>query len=167
MSRGMEGVTYIPTAFQDVVALLKSAALAAVEEPLAKKRGLNILYDIGSAGAAYSMAEISVSGMTPAQIEVYLAEHRQALIDFGNRFLGDEEATADEQEYPEGEEQDPDGESETLGLGNGFGIKVVIYHNFLANRTAAELRAYLKNRRIPKHGKFAKALSEAFRDAQP
>ena len=81
------------------------------------------------------------------------------MIAFGVRLL---QETSDEEEYPEDEEQDPDEESETLGYANGFGIKYAIYHHFLANRSLSELRAFLKNRRIPKHTKFAKELQKVF-----
>ena len=161
-----EGITVISTSHQDVLALLKSDALSAVEKPIASQTGLNIIYDHGSASTSYTQAEISVCGMTTDQIEDYLTANRDSLIDFGVRFMSDEDATSDEQEYPEGGGGDPDGESETLGYGNGFGIKVAIYHNFLANRTPTEFRAFLKNRRIPKHTKFAKELARVFAESQ-
>ena len=162
-----EGITVIPISFQDVGALLKSDELSAVEKEIASRCRLNIIYDRGSAGTSYTQAEISVCGMTVDQLTGYLADNKNSLIDFGVRFMSDEDATNDEQEYPEGEEQDPDGESEALGYGNGFGIKVAIYHNFLANRTAAEFRAFLKNQRIPKHTKFAKELARTFAGSNP
>jgi hypothetical protein len=160
--RTPEGITLVPTPYQDVVALLKSEALSAVEGPIAARCRMTIIYDGGSASTSYVQAEISVSGMTTRQIEDYLAANKESLIEFGVCFLQDPEATRDEQEYPEGEEQDPDEVIATLGYGNGFGIKVAIYHNFLANRTPAEFRAFLKNRRIPKHAKFAKELERVF-----
>ena len=104
--------------------------------------------------------------MSVSEIVDYMVNHRKHLIEFGVRFLGDDDATNDEQEYPEGEEQDSDGESVSLGYGVGFGVKCTIYHNFLSNRPAAELRAFLKNRRIPRHTKFAKELVRVFTDTQ-
>ncbi|MFP6676466.1 MAG: hypothetical protein VB878_15385 [Pirellulaceae bacterium] len=53
-----------------------------------------------------------------------------SLIEFGIRFLGDEEATEDVQEYPEEEESGPDEADaiiEKLGLSAGFGITHAIY----------------------------------------
>lgn len=153
-----EGITITPTTYQEVVSLLTSDELAAVECPIAERRRLRILRDLASTTTSYLQAEVSVSGLTVAEIRKYLALHRSSLIAFGVRFLGDGDATKEEQEYPEGEEQDPDGASETLGLGVGFGVKYAIYHNFLTNRSASDFRAFLKNRRIPKHTKFAKEL---------
>lgn len=157
-----EGITVIPVSYQDVVALLKSDVLSDVEQQIASRCHMKIIYDYGSVTTSYTQAEISVSGMTTAQLGSYLADHKESVIEFGVRFFNDTETTTDEQEYPEGEEQDPDGKSETLGYGNGFGIKVAIYHSFLTARAPADLRAFLKNRRIPKHAKFAKELARVF-----
>lgn len=162
-----EGINPIVTSHQEVLSLLKSDALSAVERPIAAKCRLDIIYDYGSPSTSSTQAEISVSGMATDQIEEYLTINRDLLIDFGVRFLSDKDATSDEQEYPDGEEQDPDGGSETLGYGTGFGIKVAIYHNFLANRTPAEFRAFLKNRRIPQHAKFAEDLARVFARSRP
>lgn len=146
--------------------MLKSDALSAVEQPIAAQRRLKIVYDDGTASTSHIRAEISVSGMTTAAIGEYLSHYQEAVIHFGVRFLGDQGATSDEQEYPVGEEQDPPGESEVLGLGNGFGIKIAIYHNFLANRPPAEFVAFLKNRRIPKAAKFARDLARVYGESQ-
>ena len=157
-----DSLTVAPTSYQHVVSLLKSDALSNVERPIASKCRLNITYDHGAASVSYTQAEISVCGMTTDELADYMTNNVDALIDFGVRFMNDEDSARDEQEYPDGEEQDPDGDSETVGYGNGFGIKVAIYHNFLSNRTPSEFRAYLKNRRIPKHTKFAKELARVF-----
>ncbi|MCA9146632.1 MAG: hypothetical protein KDB05_27830 [Planctomycetales bacterium] len=157
-----EGITVVPVAYQDVLALLTSDAVTDVEQAIASQLRFKIIQDHGATSTSYTQAEISVSGMTTDQIERYLRSDRDLVIAFGVRFLRDDDATSDEQEYPEGEEQDPDGESETLGYGNGFGIKYAIYHNFLANRPSSEFRAFLKNRRIPKHTKFANELVRIF-----
>jgi hypothetical protein len=160
------GITVIPTSYPEVVALLKSAPLDAVERAIADRLRAKIIDHASAASISYTQGEISVSGMTVGQIEAYLAANRKPLIDFGVRFLGDQEATSDEQEYPTGEEQDQDQPGVDLGLARGFGIKIAIYHNFLANRAPAELRAFLKNRRIPRHAKFAKELERVFRASQ-
>jgi len=162
-----EGISLTPTDYQEIVALLTSNELAAVECPIADRCRLRIIRDLASTTTTHLQAEVSVSGMTVAEITHYLARNRNHLIAFGVRFLGDSDATKEEQEFAEGDEQDADGESETMGLGVGFGVKYAIYHNFLANRTAAEFRAFLKNRRIPKHTKFAKELERVFAEAGP
>ena len=159
-----EGITIVPTTHQEVVALLTSDELAAVESPIAERCRFKILRDLASSTTSHVQAEISVSGMSVPEIVVYMRNHRNHLIEFGVRFLGDEAATDDEQEYPEGEEQDSDGESESLGYCIGFGVKYAIYHNFLANRPAADFRAFLKNRRIPGHTRFAKELARVLSD---
>ena len=162
-----EGISLIPTSFQEIVALLTSEELAAVECPIADQCRLRIIRDIASTTTSHLQAEVSVSGMTVVEITNYLARYRNHLVAFGVRFLGDSKATEEEQEFAEGEEQDADGESETMGLGVGFGVKYAIYHNFLCNRPATEFRAFLKNRRIPKHTKFAKELQRVFAEAGP
>ena len=157
-------IKIIPIEYHQVRAILESDALKAIEEPIAAKRGLAILYDFSSASTTYTLADISVSGMSSAQLETLLREHRDRIITFGILFACDQEANRDEEEYPEGEEPDEDEDpGEVLGLGCGFGIKYAIYYNFVANRTPAELRAYLKNRRIPQAAKFAMALERIFR----
>lgn len=161
-----DGIQIIPTVYQEVLALLKSDVLAAVEQPIAAGRRLKMIYDDGTASMTYLRAQISVSGLTTADIAKYLSQNTDALIRFGLRFLGDHEATSDDQEYPEGEEQDPPGESEILGLSNGMGIKMAIYHNFLANRTLSELLAYLKNRRVPKAANFARDLIRVYGESR-
>lgn len=166
-----EGLEVIPTSHGDVVALLQSAPLADVEQTIASRCGAEIDYDNGTAAVSGTQGEISVCGLTTNELEQYLVANRERLIKFGVRFLSDEEATSEQEEYPEGEEPDPDDddeddEGETIGYGNGFGITIAIYHNFLANRTAAELRADLKNRRIPRHTVFAKDLTRVFAESE-
>jgi hypothetical protein len=161
-----DGIKIIPTVYQEVLALLKSDALVVVEHPIAAGRRLKLIYDDGTASMTYLRAEISVSGLTTADIAEYLSHNQDALIRFGLRFLGDQDATSDEQEYAEGEEQDPPGESEVLGLSNGMGIKIAIYHNFLTNRTPTEFVAFLKNRRIPKAATFAQHLARVYVESQ-
>ncbi|WP_164101408.1 hypothetical protein [Candidatus Laterigemmans baculatus] len=161
-----EGITVTPTSYQDIVALLTSDELAAVESPIAERCRLKILRDLASTTTSYLQAEVSVLGMTVAEIRNHLALHQNRLVDFGIRFITYKEATKEEQEYPEGEEQDSDGKSEAVGLGVGLGIKYAIYHNFVVNRPAAEFRAFLKNHRIPKHTKFAKELERVFAEVE-
>lgn len=159
-----EGITIIPTDQQEVIMLLKSEALAAVEQPLAAALKAEIIYDNSTTNLSLIRGEISVCGLTAGQIETYLLEQRDSVIRFATRLLQDVEANEDAEEYPEGEEPDPDDEdeSEELGYANGFGITMAIYRNFLANRSSKDLRAYLKNRRIPQHTKFAKQLEIIF-----
>ena len=57
----------------------------------------------------YTLAEMSVSGMTAAQIRQLLDTRSDEIIELGVAFLRDEAATSDEQEFAEGEEQDPSG----------------------------------------------------------
>ena len=161
-----DGIKIIPTVYHEVMTLLGSEALAAVEVPIAARRHLKLIHDHGTASTTYIRAEISVSGLTSADLEQYLTLHKEEIIRFGVRFLGDQDATSEEQEYAEGEEQDPAEGSEVLGLGNGFGIKIAIYHNFLTNRTPPELLAFLKNRRIPKAATFARDLTRVYGESQ-
>lgn len=156
-----DGLTVVPVTHQEVLALLKSDTHMAVEQEIATRCNMKILYDYESASLSSIQSDISVSGLSASQMEDYLLNNKDSIIEFAVRFQHDQDATSDEEEYPEGEEQDPDGESETLGYGTGFAVGYAIYHNFLAN-LPSELKAYLKNRRIPKHTKFAKTLTRLF-----
>jgi hypothetical protein len=155
-------IKVIPTPYQDVLALLRSDALRAVEQAIASEVGSRIVETYSTSSTNYTQADLSVSGMTVTETETLLVAHRDQIIKFGVAFLRDEAATDDSEEYPEGEEQDPSETVEVQGLGVGFGIKYAIFYNFLANRTPAEFRAYLKNRCIPHQAKFARELRRVF-----
>lgn len=160
------GIRVISTPYPQVLALLHSDALRAVEQAIAAQVGSRIVEDYSAASTSYTQAEMSVSGLTVAEIETLLVERRGEIVAFGVRFLHDEEAMRDEEEYPEGEEEEPSEPGTTLGLGTGFGVKYTIFYNFLANRTPAEFRAFLKHRRIPHHAKFAKELRRVFEESR-
>jgi hypothetical protein len=157
-------IKVIPTSYQDVLALLHSDALRTVEQAIAARVGSRVVQDYSVACSTFTQADVSVSGLTVAEIEALLLARRDEIVAFGVRFLRDEEATRDDEEYPEGEEQDPPQTEEVHGLGTGFGIQYAIYYNFLASRTAAEFRAYLKNRRVPHHARFARELRRVFEE---
>jgi hypothetical protein len=159
-------ITVIPTAHEDVLAMLYSDALRTVEQAIASEVGTRIVEDYSTTCTTYTQAEMSVSGMTVTETESLLRSHRDQIIKFGIAFLRDKAATDDSQEYPDGEEQDPPGPGKYLGLGVGFGIKYAIFYNFLMNRTPEDLLVYLKNRRIPHHTRFAKDLRRVFDAAQ-
>jgi len=140
--------------------------LRELEQPVAAAVGLKVFEDLSPASVNYTLGDISVSGLTTAQIKALLTDKQEEIITFAIAVLTDQEATDQQEEYPEGEEQDPSQPGEVLGLGVGFGIKHAILFNFFANRSSAELRAYLKNRRIPHQAKFAKALRRIFEEVQ-
>jgi hypothetical protein len=79
--------------------------------------------------------------------------------------LRDREAPRDDEEYAEGEDQEPPESTAVEGPGTRFGIKHAIFYNYVANRTPAEARAYPRNRRIPHHARFAKELRRVFDQA--
>jgi hypothetical protein len=157
-------IKVIPTPYQDVMALLRSDTLRAVEQPIASEVGLRILDETS---ASNIQSDLSVSGMTVAETEALLRSHRDQIIAFGIAFLRDEAATDDTEEYPQGEEQDPSESVNVLGLGMGFGIRHAIFFNFLANRKSPEFQAYLKNRRIPNRARFAQQLRRVFDSVKP
>jgi hypothetical protein len=160
-------IKVIPTPYQEVLSLLHSDALRAIEQAIAAAVGIRIVADYSSTCTSYTQGDMSVSGMTVAQTEALLVNHRDQLIRFGVAFLRDEAATDDAEEFPEGEEQDSSETVDVQGLGVGFGIKYAIFYNFLAHRTPAEFRAYLKNRRIPHQARFARELRRVFDSVQP
>ena len=158
-------IKIIPTSYRSVMALLKSESLRDVEEEIAARLNMPILRDYMTQSVNLIQGTISVSGLSAGQIETLLREYRTRIIAFGIRFNQDKHATKEAEEYPEGEEpgeEDFPRNEKVLGFGTGFGITYAIYCNFLSNRSAAELREYLKNRRIPYHAKFAKKLRRVF-----
>ena len=158
-------IKIIPTSYQDVMALLKSGSLRDVEAEIAARFNMPILRDYMTQSVNLIQGTISVSGLSTGQIETILRECRTRVIAFGIRFHQDKHATKEEEEHPEGEEpgeEDLPRNEKVLAFGTGFGITYAIYYNFLANRSAPELREYLKNRRIPYHAKFAKELRRVF-----
>ncbi len=159
-------IRVIPTPYQDVLALLRSDALRAVEQSIAVAVGSHILEDSTIASTTRIQGDLSVSGMTIAETESLLLAQRDQIIRFGIAFLRDEAATDTAEEYPEGEEQDPPKIVSVLGLGVGFGISYAIFYNFLARRTPAEFRVYLRNRRVPHQARFARELRRVFESVQ-
>lgn len=147
-----EDIKLTPAAYDEVVALLKSDALRAVEEPIAAAVGLEIIRDYSVGSVAWIQAEISVSGLSPKELEQYLVAHRQAIVDFAIR-------------YSSSSATPTTGDCKPVGLSAGFGLLHGIRHNFLANRTNKEFIAFLKNRRIPAPTKEAKQARAAFEAA--
>ncbi|MBB3210641.1 hypothetical protein FHS27_006489 [Rhodopirellula rubra] len=144
--------------------------MADVETAIAAGIQMAICRDHLNTTANYTQAEISLSGLTIDQISSILRSDQSSLIDFGVRFLRDEEATEEVQEYPAGEEPDPDDVDETVtehGLGVGFGITYAIYWHFLTNHTAKDFTEFLKKRRIPGARKFATDLRRIYADLKP
>jgi len=120
----------VPTEYHEVVQLLKSTELAAVGKGISEGTGTSVYHGNFSVNSNYTLAEVSVSGLTVDSITTILRDDCMSLIEFGIRFLGDEEATEDVQKYPEGEEPGPDEADaiiEKLGLSAGFGITYAIY----------------------------------------
>lgn len=123
------GCHHVPTEYHEVVQLLKSTELAAVEKGISEGTATSIYHGNFSVNSNYTLAEVSVSGLTVDNITTILRDDCMSLIEFGIRFLGDEEATEGVQEYPEGEEPGPDEADaiiEKLGLSSGIGITYAI-----------------------------------------
>jgi len=158
-------IKIIPTPYEDVLTLLHSESLRNVEQAIAGKLRMRIVEDYSNVCTNYTRSDISVSGMTVGEVDALLTSRRDEIVAFGIRLLKDQEATSEE-EFPEDEEQDQSEKKEVHGLGTGFGVKYAIFFNFLANRTSAEFRAYLKNRRIPNQAKFAKALRSVYEETR-
>ena len=153
-------IKVVPAPYQDVLALLQSDVLRAVEQAIAAEVGRAVVEDYSVACTSFTQADLSVSGMTVAEAEALLRAHREGIIKFGVAFLRDEETAG----RPGGL-----GSSrvvEVRGLGAGFGVKYAIYYNFLAHRAPAEFLAYLKNRRIGHPAKFARGLRRVFGSVQ-
>lgn len=162
-------IKILPTEYADVVALLKSAALRAVEEPIAAGVRMKVIYDDSPASLNIEQGWLSVSGMTCQEIERFLLKHRDAVVRFGIRLQQERQGKSSEQEYPPGEEPDEEDKDqivEVRGLANGFGARMATYYNFLAHRAPAELAEFLKNRRIPAASKFARDLRRIFAETQ-
>jgi hypothetical protein len=156
-----EGITVTPVEFHDVIEILNSDALKAVEEPIAAACGLKILRDWMPIQISIAQAELSVCGMSVEECKNYLAENQASIVEFALRLLNDNTEISEE-EFPEGEEQDPSEEGRLLGISNGLGVTWTIYHQFVSRRSPKELRAFLKNRQIPFHAKYAKQLASIY-----
>lgn len=157
--RTPEGITVIPTVHQEVLGLLASDELAAVEKSIAAQCRFRIGTELTFAEISYIRAAISVCGLTTQQIRDYLVAHRDALITFGTRYLSNNAATNNAEEFASGEEQDASEPIGPIRFSTGFAIKIVIYHHFLTQRTQDEFHAFLKNRRYPHYIKFAAEIS--------
>lgn len=155
-------IKVIPTPYQQVLALLRTDALRVVEQAIATAIGFRIIEDFSTACTTFTQADLSVSGLTISEMESLLIAHRDRVIRFGIALLRDQAATDESEEFPEGEEQDPSEPGTSLGYGTGFGITYATYYNFLAHRSPEEFKAYLKNRRIPKHTQLARELQRVF-----
>lgn len=141
----------------DVLALLLSGALADVESAIADRTQNTICRDYLKTTARLTQAEISLSGLSVDEISSILRDQHDSVIEFGIRFLQDEAATEDTQEYPEGEEPDPEDVDRVVanqGLGVGFGVTYAIYWHFLTNQAAKDFTEFLQKRRIPGARKF-------------
>jgi hypothetical protein len=161
-------IRVIPVTYQETMALLTSEVLRDIEDRIAGRIGLPVLRDYSATSVNDSQALISVSGMSANDLRVFLGEHCERIVAFNVRLMQDSKATCDEGEYPEGEEPDEDDRDQTLqvlGLASGFGILHAIYCNFLANRSASEFLAFLKNRRTPHASKTAKELKRIFKES--
>src|SRR5882724_8623516 len=95
-------INVIPTAYDEVLALLHSEAVRTVEQAIASEVGSRIVEDYSNICTNYTRGDISVSGLTVAEIESLLIARREEIVAFGIRFLRDQEASRDEEEYPEG-----------------------------------------------------------------
>lgn len=155
-------IKIIPTPYQEVLGLLHSEPLKRVEKAIAAAVKLKIIEDYSFACTSSTQETMSVSGMTPQQIETLLKEHGDRIIRFGIRCQLNDAATAKDDDYDDDEEEDLPDQPEVLGLGTGFGILHAIDYNFLANRTPAEFLAFLKNRRTPQAARVAKELRQLF-----
>lgn len=156
-----EGITVTPVEFHDVIEILNSDALKAVEEPIAAACGFMILRDSMPILISEAQGELSVCGMSVEEFKKYLAENQSSIVEFALCLLNDK-TEIPVQEFPESEEQDPSEEGQVLGICNGFGITRTIWHQFVSRRSPKELRAFLKNRRIPHHTKYAKQLESIY-----
>jgi hypothetical protein len=150
--------------YQEVRDLLASEHVRSLERAFAAEVGMNIFEDSSVVSTSHLLVAIGASGMTPFDIKVLLQDRRDQIVAFGVRLLRDPAVNSDEDEFPEGEEQDPPGKVESEGLGTGFGVTYAIYYNFLANRTPAELRAFLKGRGVS-HS-FSQDLRRLFDETQ-
>jgi hypothetical protein len=148
------------------MALLRSEVLGAVEQAIATEVGMRVVEDFSAACTAYTMTEMSVSGMSVAETEALLVAHRDGIIRFGIAFLRHEAAKSNSGGQPQDDEEAESETVEVRGLGVGFGIKYAIYYNFLARRKPAEFRAFLKHRRISRHAKRAQELRQVFDSVQ-
>ena len=139
---GHSASTHVATSLQDVIALLESDTLAAVENAIAIHVGERVNRDHLHITASLMQGEISLSGLASDTVAAMLRDRHDSIVAFGVRFLSDDPDDVDEVVEKE-------------GLGVGFGITCAIYLHFLETYTSIELTEFLKKRRIPGARKFA------------
>jgi len=149
----------------EVQLLLESSKLEHIENEIASQVNSYVNRDYLSFMVNGAVKQLKHACLNTKDIMAILSEQAELLIQFGVAFLHDEEATSDEEEYPQGEELDEDDKSETVsehGIGIGFGITYAIYLNYLQKNTKQEFVKYLKAERIPYAAKFASELKRVY-----
>ena len=139
---GHSASTHMATSLQDVIALLESDTLAAVENAIAIHVGERVNRDHLHITASLMRGEISLSGLSSDTVAALLRDRHDSIVAFGVRFLNDDPDDVDEVVEKE-------------GLGVGFGITYAIYLHFLETCTSNVFTEFLKKRRIPGARKFA------------
>jgi len=155
---------YISIPLEDVQSLLRSPALAEVQEDVVRKIGSRILSEHA---ATPFQRELSYAGIPADAIHDLLQNERELLVRFATICqLASGSGDADG-EFPPGEEPDPEDRSETvavLGHSNGF----IIHHGImllLARRGSADLMTFLKWRRIPFAARYRRELLNHYQNA--
>jgi len=117
--------------------ILNSPNLQQIEDTIANKLGCGLYKDNISLLAGFLKEEIDASMLSLYDIEYFMINHSQEVIEFGLKFLG---------------------KSKLQSLSAGIAITYSIYLIYLKNKDERELMEYLKRRRIPKPQKLLEQL---------
>ena len=121
----------------DLETLLGHSTLQQIESVIADKMDCELYKDNVSLLTGFIKEEVEASLLSLHDIEIFIENHSEKIIDFGQMFLGT---------------------SKPQSLSTGIAITYSVYMIYLQGKDEKELLEYLKKRRIPKPKKLLEQL---------
>ncbi len=143
--------------------ILESRPVECIQQHISIRDGLPIQTERSAVNDNLLRADLSVGQLAPDLFVAFAEEHCDAIVAFS-----DDAKTNWPDEDADGF-GDPDTDAcdreNTIvhGYSYGFGTRWVIYFYLASTGDAKLLRTYLKNRRIPRPGSFARDIERSFR----
>lgn len=122
---------------RDLEELLSSSSLQQIESTIAAEMSCDLYKDNISLLTGFIKEEVDASMLSVKDIESFLDNNPEEIIDFGLKFLG---------------------KSKPQSLSTGIAITYSVYLIYLRDKDEKELLEYLKKRRIPKPQKVLEQL---------